>query len=167
MRDELKTIFSNVNEWLKFAEAKNAGITAFNAAIIIGLSSAFPDIQNYINKYAFLGGIFILGISILLAFNSQFPQLDNEELASSKIEKPNLYFFGNLSKLTTTDFVLELQKRESGFVASQFDLDIINQIIINSKIAVFKYNNFKNALITSIVGISIIVISILIKTLCP
>ena len=37
MNKELLLIFSNINEWLRFAEAKNAMIIAFNGASIYGI----------------------------------------------------------------------------------------------------------------------------------
>ena len=37
MTDRLKYIFENVNNWLTFAEAKNAGLIALDAAIMMGL----------------------------------------------------------------------------------------------------------------------------------
>ena len=36
MTDKLKEIFENVNNWLSFAEAKNAALVALESTIIIG-----------------------------------------------------------------------------------------------------------------------------------
>jgi hypothetical protein len=37
MNEDFKYAFTNVNDWLKFAEAKNAGLIALNTAAIIGI----------------------------------------------------------------------------------------------------------------------------------
>ncbi len=39
MKEELNYIFGNVNEWLKFAEAKNAALIAFDSGLIAGAIS--------------------------------------------------------------------------------------------------------------------------------
>jgi hypothetical protein len=36
MRQELREIFNNVNDWLKYAEAKNFGLLSLCAAIVFG-----------------------------------------------------------------------------------------------------------------------------------
>ena len=36
--EQLHKIFANVNEWLKYAEAKNFGLITINGAIILGIS---------------------------------------------------------------------------------------------------------------------------------
>jgi hypothetical protein len=45
MNEDLKFAFTNVNEWLKFAEAKIAGLLALNIASIIGILQA--DNSNF------------------------------------------------------------------------------------------------------------------------
>ena len=42
--NQLRNIFANVNEWLKFAEAKNFGLLTLSAAFIFGLTQIeFPE----------------------------------------------------------------------------------------------------------------------------
>ena len=36
--EQLQKIFTNVNDWLKFAEAKNFGLLSLNAAIVFGFT---------------------------------------------------------------------------------------------------------------------------------
>ena len=43
---KLNQIFVNVNEWLKFAEAKNGVLFAFNGAAVIGVLSLYKDMGS-------------------------------------------------------------------------------------------------------------------------
>ena len=63
---ELKYIFSNINELLKFAEAKNGGLMVLNTALVIGILSSYIGIQNFIFKPIILIGIIFFGISVFL-----------------------------------------------------------------------------------------------------
>ena len=53
--EQLQKLFLNVNDWLKFAEAKNFGLLTLNAAIVFGstqikfpVNSMIPYALNYI-----------------------------------------------------------------------------------------------------------------------
>ena len=55
--EKLYKIFNNVNDWLKFAEAKNFGLLTLNAAIAFGLTQVtFSDdsIVQLVAFYVFL-----------------------------------------------------------------------------------------------------------------
>ena len=55
MEDKLKDIFENVNNWLKFAEAKNATIVAGNGLLIFGICRLLKDtsINEWILYYIY------------------------------------------------------------------------------------------------------------------
>lgn len=46
MEERLKFIFANVNEWLRFAEAKNGVLVAFNGAAIWGTLQSLDEISK-------------------------------------------------------------------------------------------------------------------------
>ncbi|MCP4218773.1 MAG: hypothetical protein GY765_29345, partial [bacterium] len=64
MEERLKSIFANVNDWLKFAEAKNAALVAFNSAIIFAVLSVFD--QAALQKFP-IGKWFLIPFLILTA----------------------------------------------------------------------------------------------------
>ena len=67
-------IFSNVNEWLKFAETKNGALIAFNSACIFGvLTIANEGDIKPPNWYVITVVTFVL-ISTLISFSSLFPR---------------------------------------------------------------------------------------------
>ena len=46
MEEKLNQIFLNVNEWLKYSEAKNGVLLALDGAMLIGLMSLLKDASD-------------------------------------------------------------------------------------------------------------------------
>ena len=61
-KPELKYIFANINDLLKFAEAKHGGLIVLNAGLVFGILSSYTNIQNFIFKPSILIGIICFGI---------------------------------------------------------------------------------------------------------
>ena len=163
MKDELKYIFANVNEWLKFAEAKHAGLIVLNSAIIIGVSSS--DSKLFEN-WAVYVSLIALGLSILLSLLSQFPVTSNFLVRYKEKESPNIYFFGDLAEIKMNDFITEYKKSFSDFDANSADKHLINQILVNAKITSTKFLIFKFCCWLSVFGLGVLGISTLMKLLC-
>ncbi|RZK01777.1 MAG: hypothetical protein EOO43_23860 [Flavobacterium sp.] len=152
MSEQLKYIFSNVNEWLKFAEAKIAGLLALNAASMFGV---LQSQNNFVNEHKiFLVIILVLvSVSILCCVYSIVPDLRvkrfnrklEQNIFQSEITNINPLFFGSISKLTTDQYIELLKDREPSFHLAAFDKELINQIVVNSEIANFKYSVFNIA----------------------
>jgi hypothetical protein len=178
--DKLLCIFQIVNDWLKFAEAKNAVLLAFcSAAItaIITYLSTASTIPNFF-RYGLLISIFLLCISSLICSLSFLPKTDiehfvrsrtNRQSRSSLKDSDNFYFYNNLNKYQPND-LLEAMNRLyfEGKVPKPYkkeDLDIASQITINSDIASRKFMFFKMALWLLIFSIFIVLISLVIAIL--
>ena len=160
---ELKYIFSNINDWLKFAEAKHGGLIVFNIGLIVGILSSYSNIQNFTFKSSLLIGIVSFGISVFLSVISQFPVTQNIFHNKKTIKNPNLYFFGHLAFLDSQTFVHEFKNIDSSFQSSKFDLDLINQILVNSRITRVKFTFFKFASYLTAFGFGLIGFSSIIK----
>ncbi len=165
-KTELKYIFSNVNDWLKFAEAKHGGLIVLNAGLVVGILSSYTNIQNFIFKPTILIGIICFGISVFLSIISQFPVTQNLFYNKKTVQNPNLYFFGHLSQLDSQSFIDEYKTVDAGFAPSKFDTDLINQILINSIIAQAKFGYFKVASYLTAFGSGLIGFSSITKILC-
>jgi hypothetical protein len=163
---ELKYIFANVNDWLKFAEAKHGGLIVLNAGLIIGILSSYSNIQNFIFKPAVLIGVISFGISVFLSIISQFPVTQNILYRRMTIQNPNLYFFIHLSNIDNNTFLDEFKKVEKDFNPSKFDSDLINQILVNARIAQSKFSFFKFASYLTAFGSGFIGFSTIIKFIC-
>lgn len=166
-KSELKYIFGNINEWLKFAEAKHAGLIVLNVALVVGILSSYTNIQNCLFKPAILIGIICFGISIFLSLLSQFPVTQNIFYNIKIIQNPNLYFFGHLCHLDKTALINHLKNVENNFIPNKFDEDLINQILVNARITQAKFGFFKYATYLTVFGIGIIGFSSIINLIWP
>lgn len=166
MKEELKSIFQNVNEWLKFAEAKHAGLLILNSGTIFGILTVYKDYQYILPRIILLLTLFFFGFSIMLSIISLFPRTHTVLPKQKKFKDPNLYFAGHLSKLDIKDLKAELKKIQSTYIFDRFDEDLLNQIIVNSTIATRKYHLFKFSTIFSTIGFITPLLTILIKLLC-
>jgi len=164
MKEELKYIFANVNDWLKFAEAKHAGLVILNSATIIGILTTFSTIHIY-DKPCTIISATLLGLSIACSLVAQFPQTSNWINKVEDIENPNLYFFGHLCKLTHDKFVQEFLKSNPSQALNSQENHLVNQILINAKITATKYHLFKYCCYGTILGMGILGFSTLIKVL--
>lgn len=74
MKDHLEYVFSNVNDWLKFAEAKSATLLAVNGVVLFGILRLVNDLQLklYASCVAGVGCIFFVS-SLLLCLSSFIP----------------------------------------------------------------------------------------------
>jgi len=156
MYNRLKDIFDNVNEWLKFAEAKHAGLIALNSGIFFGTLTLYKDYKDTIPGPLILFSFFFIIASFVTSFISLFPRDDREIEKKKRPKKANLFFSGDLAMFDKNDLKAELLKQAN--VDHSFDGledDLIHQIIINATIATKKYRLFKVALILLICGLAI------------
>lgn len=162
-KSELKYIFSNINEWLKFAEAKHGGLVVLNAGLVVGILSSYSNIQIFTNKTTLLIGIICFGISAFISIISQFPVTQNLFYNKKDISNPNFYFFGHLSHLDNNSFISEYQKIDTEFKPNKFDNDLINQILVNARIIQSKFSLFKFASYITAWGSGLIGLTTIIK----
>ncbi len=152
MEERLQIILSNVNEWLKFAEAKNAVLVAANAATIFGAAQIILGeraLDVYMYWYLYLFMLFIASGAIF-ALCSFLPQVRLPWLTATgaTYEHDNLIFYGDIAKYNPKDYVVALYNADgqAHVQPSTIDLDYAEQIVVNSRITLRKYEFFRYAL---------------------
>jgi hypothetical protein len=168
MRETLKDIFENVNDWLKFAEAKNAALIVFNGASIFGAATFIATvitqkdtvIPKFILYYLYMF-IIMNGLGLVIALYSFWPQTRVDEVLSKRIEdifsnrqesRSSILYYGHIKDYTLDSYLAKLRvfcdigTRE----LSGLESDYASQIIINSRIAFRKYILFKLAIFFTI-----------------
>ncbi len=161
LEEKLNLIYQHVNDMIKFAEAKNAGLIAFNGAVIIGSISLIKDIADKISEnlylYSFLYLIFVLLmniISLFIALTSLTAYLRHKELSVEFCESDNLHFFGTIANYTPQLYLEEFKKKYKLKSENQaYEFDMARQIIIVSQIAKQKFKLFNKALIWTFAGL--------------
>lgn len=172
LENKLTYIFSNVNEWLKFAEVKNAGLIAFLIAAVSGLLGFIASFQQ-LNQSLKVGMIFcviLLVTSCLISLSSFLPKVNRIEITflhriGEILEGDNLLFFGDLAKYDAETLLSKIAKDYFSINLTKFSkihTDIAEQIIINSKITNAKFQIFKIALrFVFVAFISLVLVSLL------
>lgn len=151
MDEKLKDIFSNINDWLKFAEAKSATLIACNGALIFGISRIINsfDLKMGCLLYLFLVSVLCI-LSIAICFLSIIPSLSMpwDKKPNGISDKDNLMYFSDIAKYTPLVYLNALKDKleldDSVFTGYQQDLS--SQIIINSAIADKKYRAFQKSI---------------------
>lgn len=171
---ELEKIFDNVNNWLKYAETKNAMLLAFNGVSLFGIlklaasNHGIMSIEPINSLLTYVAPIFI-GVSILLLLLSFVPQtnmlkvlskLNSEEKPKEEVveKKYNLLYFEHLKILNASELVKMLGIENP----NQIQINYAEQIITNSGIASEKFQVFKVAIWFTILGLTGVLIGILV-----
>lgn len=170
MDDKLKHIFSLVNEWLKFAEAKNAALIAFCGAGIWGILQLVKDTNKLTDyKIILLCVMLTLMASLIVSLFSFVARKSNSDKTKTKIENPselNLLFFGHISKLDSQDYLEALYKKygeQKDFSScSSYEIDLANQIVINAEIAMVKCTRFNQSVAILFCGLLLSTIGLIV-----
>ena len=165
--EQLNSIFANVNEWLKFAEAKNFGLLTLNAAIVFGLTQIeFCENSIYQKIILIVFGIFAF-FSFLFSLISVFPivsKVGKNKYSKTFINKfsnwidkeelfENIHFYGYLRSINKSEFETKfLAKVNSNVSFTTFEKEIVEQILFNSRISWLKYQLFKIAAFIFLMG---------------
>ncbi|MEW8359705.1 MAG: Pycsar system effector family protein [Candidatus Thiodiazotropha sp.] len=166
MNEQLKDIFSNINDWLKFAEAKTGTLLAGNGVLIFGIlriikGSTIPEALSIYITFA----IVLLSISMFLCLLSFVPSLAMPFVfGTGKPNKDdNILFFLDAAKYTTSEFLIKLAQSK-GIESNDFsehDHFYAEQIISNSQIALKKYKLFNAAIWLTITAIFTPIVSVI------
>lgn len=180
LREKLLTILQRVDEWLKYAEAKNGILLAFSGAGITALVTYISASDN-LPKSLFWGlliSMILLSLCSLICSLSFLPRTNLEKivylrgnpsrnLRQSQKDTDNFYYFGHLLKYKDLELLEKLNKLYfDNKIQSDFEkehLDIASQIVINSEITWLKFKLFFFSLWILIISIAVIPIFILIS----
>jgi len=143
--DRLVKIFTNVNDWVKFAESKNLMLITFNAASIFGVAKlydlTYPTDMEWVKSYLFVPIILLVFSSVvcLISYVPRVKMLKGGEFASKT--DSNIWFYETLKNKSGIDIIQQVyDSTETDF--SVYEKDLAEQIIQNSKIASKKYSYF-------------------------
>lgn len=162
LEEQLKNIFTNINDWLKFAETKTAALLTANGLMIFGIIRTLSNVEKnlYSNSVLYLV-VLLLIISLLLCLVSFIPSLKIPWLLKVKkiLDNDNLLYFADIAKYDSKVYLeklaISLEKPE--YQASTFDDYYAQQIIINSIIALKKYRLFTFSIYFTVIAVILLV----------
>ncbi len=173
--EQLQKIFTNVNDWLKFAEAKNFGLLSFNAAIVFGFTQTTFQDGSLIQKAGFYVFAPFALFSFLAALIPLFPIISKIEKGTyakgwinnfcnwiDKEEKfENIHFYGFLKDIEEPEFETKfLSKINATDTFTQFEKELASQILYNSRITWLKYQLFKIGAFLFLAGAILFIIAL-------
>lgn len=163
MEDRLRYIFGLVNDWLKFAETKNAALVVAVSALLVVVCDHFPDAHaTPWVRWSCIVGCALLVVGGAVSLVSFIPDV-NFKWLSAKCERRathNLFFFGEIAQYSEFDFLDALYDAESlPNQHKKLEADLAGQIVKNSQITVRKFAQFKIACWIAVIGIVALAIS--------
>jgi hypothetical protein len=179
--ERLYKIFQNVNEWLKFAEAKNFGLLTLNAAIVFGFTQTNFELGSSIRSAGFYVFAPFALLSFFFALISLFPIVSKIEKGaysrslinrfSNMIDEEkgfeNIHFYGYLKSIDENEFEEKFKKKlDLSGSFNQFEKEIASQILYNARITWLKYQLFKIGAFIFLVGSFLFAIAVPIFNFC-
>jgi len=171
-------IFENINRWLEYAERKNISLFTLLSIIplLVILITSTANINNFLKPFLIIFlGLYIA--TLIITIISLFPKIKISkyilEFGNDKkiIEKDNLFFYGHIIKYSADEYrkslVTKYSIKESEI--TRFEIDLIEQIIINSSITNNKLKAFQWSAGLISVGFLILIIGIILsiaRSLC-
>lgn len=172
MDELLEKVFSNVNSWLNFAEAKNAANIALVVAGIAGIFSL-----GCMNVILYIICILLTcsGIASLVAFIPRLGQTvlkkalnfrkNRSKKNTSQNEEENLLFFEVIKEFSGTEYAERIKSvylQNSNERLTKYQVDLAKEIVYNSDVASCKYRCFKIAAYFDLVAFIILAIALII-----
>ncbi|MEW5926958.1 MAG: Pycsar system effector family protein [Gemmatimonadota bacterium] len=140
----------NVNEWLKFAEAKLAALVAANGAAVFGALQILTNSEkfNSVARLYLQSFLCCSSIAIVVGIVAILPKTSLPWVRSTKPiqSTDNLLFFGHIAKYNPEEYLDSLYAATGDSERQEWSRTARNyaqQIIINSHIASTKYALFR------------------------
>lgn len=144
MLSEVKDIFSNVNNWLNFAEMKNGVLIALEVAFLAALDS-----MDMFGQEVKLGIEIMAIICMFPPLFSFIPRLNSyAKKKTGWVKQPDsIIFYADIAKYEWEEYISLLYKRVQSVEKEWKEVPVIEQeyakeIIVNARIALFKYKCF-------------------------
>ena len=161
MEEKLNQIFINVNDWLKYSEAKNGVLLALNGAMLMGLISILKDASDPFKASITWCLIPSFTLSLIILISSFLPIRDrffnmNYDPREANVNNTNLLYYGDIRNLPILDYLGLLYQSYNEEIPESYEKpekDLANQIINTSAITYRKLSFFKIGAYIDFVGI--------------
>ncbi len=151
VEQRLLSILAMVNDWLKFAETKNAGLVGLGSAAAAVILSFLGSTDDAVFLVGLGTAAVLMALSVLVGLASFFPRTSLARRLTREIGHPgecdNLYFYAHLARYSPSALVEAIardyaQTGYSDVVHARSRTDLAAQIIVNSRITLAKLELF-------------------------
>ena len=153
-----RQILSSVNEWLMFAEAKNAILASVSSLALWSLIRlvVIEDLTQAIKIYI-TSLILFLSFSLIIALISFLPVLHYKFIIPKSKNKQhrNLLYFDYLSKLSKRELLTQYYSAKGDPNAAYGEIESMyaEQIIMNARITTAKFKIFRYGVSAVLLGV--------------
>ncbi|TBX65776.1 hypothetical protein EZL74_11620 [Flavobacterium silvisoli] len=152
--DYLEKQYGHAFEMLKFGEAKNIALIAFNGAIIVGISKLITDTINPYLSYYLYYAIAMSCITIFISFSALVAKIKHSPNNMSLHRSNNLLFYATLAHMTDDELIKKISESyECERSNENHEKDLANQVIITSQIAARKFKLYNIAITIMFMGL--------------
>ena len=152
--DYLEKQYGHAFEMLKFGEAKNIALIAFNGAIIVGSSKLIADTINPYLSYYFYYTVTMSSIAIFISFSALVAKIKHSPNNMSLHRCNNLLFYATLAHMTDEELIKKIsEKYQCERSNENHEKDLANQVIITSQIAARKFKLYNIAITIMFIGL--------------
>lgn len=178
MAESLEGVLNRVIDWLKYEEAKNGALVAFDG---VGAGLIVQWLTNMTNGKGVISALLevslaALLISLMIALFSFYPLLDDDKAHGYAAawqkgrtkRRPSTLFFGEIAGTKAEDY-LHNYFQAIGNSASHkpIELDYAEEIVTNAEIAVMKLQFFKKAFVFSFLGLNAMCLAAIARLVGP
>ncbi|HEY7037011.1 MAG TPA: Pycsar system effector family protein [Thermomicrobiales bacterium] len=151
VEQRLLSILAMVNDWLKFAETKNAGLVGLGSAGAAVAASFLSQADDRVLTVGLGIAAVLLSICVLIGLASFFPRTSLARYLTHDAGRPgaadNLYYYGHLARYAPAALVEAIARdyAQTGYtdvVHARSRDDLAAQIIVNSRITLAKLQLF-------------------------
>lgn len=144
--ERLRDILHSVNDWLRYAEAKNGAIVVSSLALVVGglqVLQSYSDIPPLLRAYLILVLAQLL-LASCISLVSFLPRTNIGRLLpkGDKAESDNLLFFAHIAKYSPKYFLESVRELEGLDTDSATGLEcsFSEQAVVNARIALWKFH---------------------------
>ena len=155
MEEKIYRINENIQEALRFAEAKNAALITFNGAALYVLIEGREVLPSFAQEFFHILAI-VLIIGITLSIIAFLPNMNPAKKQITKVtidewnerKKFSIFYFGHIRKFGNEEFLAKIYSHYGEKLTepiNKAELDLATQTIIISRITRHKYVFFSIA----------------------
>jgi len=150
----LEKLYNHTFEMIKFGEAKNNVLIAFNGAIIVGMTKLENDTHYTYVSYFAIYVIAMCAISVFISFSALIAKVTHKSQEISLPKSDNTLYFATVAHMTHEELIKKL-KSEYNCLSENAGLenDLARQSVISSQIAARKFKLFNVAIAFTFSGI--------------
>jgi hypothetical protein len=173
VEQRLLSILAMVNDWLKFAETKNAGLVGLGSAGVAVVGSFLGQAHDRVLIVGLGIAAVLVSISVLVGLVSFFPRTGLARHLTHEVGAPsaadNLYYYGHLARYAPVALVEAIardyaQTGHTDVVHARSREDLAAQIIVNSRITLAKLQLFAIATwffaLAAVTGLAAVLVSV-------